>query len=201
MSLPIQAVLLFLTLILGTAFAGHTALAHRFDIVLVIPLSDGVSTQGQQILDGFMLATAERDSHPDQESDGHLGGLDVYVTVIDGEGDVTADIARVTARGEVAIVAAFGTQTTLSLIKRLLDGKGIALLPPGQSPFSEPGLPAVAAFISAYEKKYGIGPSSDAARGYNAARRIDTAVRAQGGADDTASLLRNFGETAQGFAW
>ena len=201
MRIRIKVALLSLGVIAAVAPAIDPALAHRFNVALVVPASNAGPAQGRQILDGFMLATAERDSHPDQDSDGHLGGLDVYVTVIDGEGDVTADIARVTARGEVAIVAAFGTQTTLSLIKRLLDGKGIALLPPGQSPFSEPGLPAVAAFISAYEKKYGIEPSSDAARGYNAARRIDTAVRAQGGADDTASLLRNFGETAQGFAW
>ncbi len=201
MNFPIRVILLFLTLIFETAFVGNPALAHRFDVVLVIPMSDGVSTQGQQILDGFMLATAERDGHPGQESDGHLGGLDVYVTVIDGKGNITADIERLTAQGEIAIVAAFGTKTTLSLLKRLLDGTGTALLLPGQSPFSDSDLSAVAAFISAYEKNYGIRPSSDAAQGYNAARRIDTAVRAQGGADDTASLLRIFRETAHGFAW
>ena len=98
-----------------------------------------------------MLATAERDGHPGQESDGHLGGLDVYVTVIDGKGNITADIERLTAQGEIAIVAAFGTKTTLSLLKRLLDGTGTALLLPGQSPFSDSDLSAVAAFVSAYE--------------------------------------------------
>ncbi len=39
------------------------ALAHRFNVALVIPLSNAASAQGRQIRDGFMLATKERDSH------------------------------------------------------------------------------------------------------------------------------------------
>ncbi len=201
MTFPSRAVLLFLTLILETAFAGAPVLAHRFNVALVIPQSGGASPQGQQILNGFMLATAERDSHPGQESDGHLGGLDVYVTAIDGNGDIIADIGRMNAPGEITIVAAFGSKSTLSLVRSLLDGKRVVLLLPGQSPFSDSNLVAVAAFISAYGKEYGFRPSSDAAQGYNAARRINMAVRAQGGVDDTASLLENFRDTAQDFTW
>ena len=148
-----------------------------------------------------MLATAERDGHPGQESDGHLGGLDVYVTVIDGEGDVVADIERLVERGEVDIVAAFVSETTQSSIRKLLGGKAVALLLPGQTPFSESELPAVAAFVFSYEREYGSSPSLRAAQGYNAARRIDFAVRAQGGVDDTASLLQVFSETSRGFTW
>ena len=201
MIFPIRTISLFVTLVLGTALADTPAFAHRFNVALVIPQSGGASPQGQQILNGFMLATAERDSHPGQESDGHLGGLDVYVTAIDGNGDIMADIGRMNAPGEIAIVAAFGSKTTLSLVRSLLDGKRVALLLPGQSPFSDSNLVAVAAFISAYGKEYGFRPSSDAAQGYNAARRIDRAVRAQGGVDDTASLLENFRDTAQDFTW
>lgn len=146
-----------------------------------------------------MLATKERDGHPDQESDGHLGGLDVYVSVIDGQGNVAADIRRIMTSGKVDIVAAFGPETTLSLIRKLLDDKKIALLPPGQSPFSKSDLPGVVAFISAYEREYGNRPSAQAAQGYNAARRIDNAVRTQGGVDDTGELLRVFMETTRGF--
>ena len=91
----------FLTLIAGIALTINPALAHRFNVTLVIPKSNAASVQGRQFLDGFMLATTERDSHPDQESDGHLGGLDVYVAVIDGRGDVAADIGRVAAQGDV----------------------------------------------------------------------------------------------------
>ena len=185
---------LFLTMIAEMALATGPALAHRFNVALVIGPSVAGSDEGRQIRQGFMLATKERDGHPDQESDGHLGGLDVYVSV-------TADIGHIAARGGVDVVAAFGSATTLSRIGRLLDGKKIALLPPGQTPFSKPGRPAVAAFISAYEREYGTRPSSLAAEGYNAARRIDVAVRAQGGVDDTAALLGDFRETARRFTW
>ncbi len=196
-----QISFLFLTMIAELALTHNPALAHRFNVALLIPLSNAASIQGRQIREGFMLATTERDSHPDQESDGHLGGLDVYVTVIDGQGDVSADIVRIATQGEVDIVVAFSSETTLSLIGKLLDEKNVALLLPGQSPFSESDLPAVSAFISAYESAYGGTPSSYAAQGYNAARRIDVAVRAQVGVDDTASLLRNFRETGHGFTW
>ncbi len=196
-----KAAFLFLTMIAEIALTINPALAHRLNVALVIPLSKAASVQGRQIRKGFMLATTERDGHPDQGSDGHLGGLDVYVAVIDERGDVAADIGRIATQGEVDIVAAFGSEKTLSLIRKLLDGKKVALLLPGLSPFSKSDLPAVAAFISAYERAYGSKPSSRAAQGYNAARRIDVAVRAQGGVDDTASLLRIFSETARGFTW
>ncbi len=197
MNIPNKAAFLFLTMIASLAFASNPALAHRFNVALVLPPSGGTSIEGQQIREGFMLATAERDAHTGQESDGHLGGLDVYVTVIDALGDIEG----VLAAGEIDIVAAFGSQETLSQVGALLDGKDIALLLPGQSPFSEPDQPAVAAFISAYESAYGSKPSAQAAMGYNAARRIDEAVRDQGGAADRESLLRIFAATARDFAW
>ena len=192
---------MFLTIIAALALTINPAFAHSFNVALVIPLSNAAMAQGRQMLDGFMLATRERDSHPGQESDGHLGGLDVYVTVIDEMGDVTADIERVATQGEVDIVAAFVSEATLSLVRKLLDIRKVALLLPGQSPFSKSDLPAVAAFISDFEREYGVRPSSHAAQGYNAARRIDVAVQAQSGVGNTASLQRNFRETAHGFAW
>jgi len=192
---------LLLPVVAGIALSIDPAAAHRFDVALVIPVSGAGSAQGRQIHDGFMLATTERDSHPDQESDGHLGGLDVYVSVIDGNGDVAADIGSVATRGDIDIVAAFGPEKTLSLIGKLLDGTKIALLLPGRSPIPGSDLPAVAAFMTAYHGEHGSRPSSRAARGYDAARRIDAAVRDQGGVDDTASLRRRLGENARPFNW
>jgi hypothetical protein len=195
----------FLMTVLALLLFHGSVRAHSFNAVLVIPVSNAVAVQGHQIREGFMLATAERDSHPDQESDGHLGGLDIYVTLVDEQGDVAADIARILAQDDIDIVAAFGSETSLSLIGKLLVGRDVALLLPGRSPFSEPGLSGVAAFIAAfiaaYEMEYGAKPSSHAAQGYNAARRIDRAVRAQGGVDDTAMLRRVFKETAHEFTW
>ena len=196
--MKIRHKLAFLVLAAEITLAVNPAFAHRFNVALVIALPNGASVQGHQIRDGFMLATSERDRHPDQESDGHLGGLDVYVSVIDGQEDIGADIARAVTLGQVDIVAAFGSEETLSQVCELLDGKGVALLLPGQTPFSQSGLPAVAAFISAYAREYGGRPTAQAAQGYNAARRIDFAVRIQGGAEDKTSLRRAFVEV---FLW
>ncbi len=191
----------FLTTVLALLLLHGSALAHSFNGVLVVPASNAAAAQVHQIREGFMLATAERDGHPDQESDGHLGGLDVYVTLVDEQGDVAADVARIVAQNDIDIVAAFGSEESLSLVGTLLEGSHVALLLPGRSPFSEPGLPGTAAFIAAYEVEYGGKPSSLAAWGYNAARRIDRAVRAQRGVDDPAMLRRVFTETARGFTW
>lgn len=187
----------FLTLVMIVAFALgiDPAFAHRFNVALVIPQSDGASDQGREIRDGFMLATTEEDSHAGQESDGHLGGLDVYVTVIDAQGDVVSKL------GEADIVAALGSENSRSLVKTALDGETTTLLLPGETPFSKSDMPAVAAFSSAYARAYGRKATPQAAQGYNAARRISMAVRAQGGVDDTAALRRNFDETAHGFTW
>ena len=196
-----KAALLLLSMFAALTLTTHAALAHRFSVVLVVPLSANASLLDRQFRDGFMLATAERDSHPREDSDGHLGGLDVYVEMIDGNGNPTPELRSIVAQGDVDIVVAFGTEATFSLVRRILDGKEVALLLPGRTPFARPELAAVAAFIAAYERKYGIRPLSQAAQGYNAARRIDQAVRAQGGVDDRAALRRSFKATEDNFTW
>ncbi len=188
-------------LLAETLRAGAPALAHRFSVALVIPLSGDAALQGRQYREGFMLATTERDSHPDQESDGHLGGLDVYVSNIDALGDFAAGIEQIAAQGEISILTASGSPDMLAKIDKRLAGTEIVLLRPGQTPFSTPDAPAVAAFSAAYERAYGAKPSSEAAQGYNAARRIDSAVRAQEGVDDPASLREMFGQSANNFTW
>lgn len=176
----------------GMALSVTPADAHSFNVTLVIPSSP----EGREIRDGFMLATTERDSHPDEESDGHLGGLDVYVTVIEAGGNLAVNLG-----GQADIVAAFGTADTLSRIAEGLEGTGAVMLTPGQSPFAGPETAGVAAFKTAYEAAYGAPPTSRAADGYNAARRIDHAVRPLDGADDRAALVKSFSETARDFTW
>ena len=179
------------------------AFGHSFNVALIIPMSKGAADQGRQIQNGFMLATAERDSHPDQESDGHLGGLDVYVTIIDETGDVAADIKRLAGKADTDIVIAISpdAQKTAKVIAPLLAGTNITLLTPGSTPFTNKSLPGVIAFGAAYQKSYGTAPTALSARGYNAARRIDRAVRAQSGVGDRASLRQNLADSARRFTW
>jgi hypothetical protein len=171
---------LILAVVSAIALAANPALAHRFNVTLVIPLSGDIADQGGRFREGFMQATTERDSHLDQESDGHLGGLDVYVRAVDARGDFRAELGQNLAD----IVVMLGSGETMSRIESILRGTKAILLPPGQPPFAKPA---------------GLELSPLALRGYNAARRIDVAVRAQGGTADSASLRRSFAVTARGF--
>jgi len=196
-----NAVDFMLTILLFGSISLNPAYAHRFYVALVVPLGNAEADQGREYRQGFMLATTERDSHPDEDSDGHLGGLDVYVSVIDSQVDISAKIERIVSQDQIDIVTVIGSEKTLSLADKLLDGNSVTLLLPGQSPFLQPDMPGVVAFKSAFESYYGDQPSAQAAQGYNAARRIDVAVRAQGGVDDTEELVRNFKQSASGFNW
>ena len=183
------------------AFTSSPALAHSFNVVLVIDSVDSASNQGSELVDGFLLATAERDSHPSQESDGHLGGLDVYLTVIMVTSSPAKAIEEIVQNANIDIVAAMVREPVQAMISQGLDSENIAFLVPGKTPFSDSRRPGVAAFISAYESKYDTSPSLRAAQGYNAARRIDLAVRSQGGIESKALLLQSFMETESSFAW
>jgi hypothetical protein len=169
------------------SLAASPAFAHRFNVALILPSS---SIADEQFRKGFMLATTERDAHADEESDGHLGGLDVYVTILDAQsGDVSG----------IDIMVVAGLPSTTSVASRTLNQT--ALLALGQSPFQAPETPEVARFKTAYETTYAETATANAAQGYNAAQRIEVAVRSQGGTDDKAALLRSFDETARDFNW
>jgi len=196
-----KTVLLLAAMVVQFAMLLAPALAHRFSVALVLPGPAATSPEGRQISQGFMLATTERDSHANEESDGHLGGLDVYVSILAEQEIVAADIERMANQGAFDIVAVLGSQQTLALFNKYFEGKSTALLVPGQTPFANTGLPAVAGFVTAYETAYGEKPTTQAAQGYNAAQRIEVAVRAQGAADDVAMLLGSFEQTARDFTW
>ena len=185
----------------AASLASGPVRAHDFRIALVVPLSGPEAKRGREIRDGFMLATAERDSHPEQHSDGHLGGLDAYVALLDANGDALAELRSLVDRGEVDIVVGFGPEAERSRLRALLEGTRAILPAPGRSPFAKPRGPGVGAFITAFQGIHGRAPGIDAARGYHAARRIDAAVRAQGGVDDLAALRRSFAASERGFAW
>lgn len=191
---------LLAAIVLIAASAGPS-MAHRFNVALVIPLTGADADRGSRFRAGFMLATTERDAHANEESDGHLGGLDVYVSGIDSVADVSGEIGRIVSGAEIDIVAAMGSPQTLSLIENRLAGENIAFVPPGQPPFPASGSAPEVAFRIAFESRYGRKPTPDAARGYAEARRIDIAVRAQGGVAQTDDLRRSFAATATGFRW
>jgi len=128
--------ILILTVLVSASFLiKNPAAAHRFNVALLATVSGPMALPGKQARDGFMLATTERDAHPDQESDGHLGGLDVYVNVIDPRQSTAAAraaIGKLIDQGGIDFVIAAGDPKVLGAIHPLVTGARIFLI--GASP-------------------------------------------------------------------
>ncbi len=197
----------FLVIVLGVLLLGR-AQAHSFNVALVIPLSGSAQADGKAIRDGFLLATRERDGHPNEESDGHLGGLDVYVDTTDIHDSELAGLKSLLQQKPIDIIVPIGSERPIDAALLSIADADTILLAPGRLPFPADSQltgtdqsPEVMAFVAAFTRDYGYRPSVSAARGYNAARRIDAAVRAQAGVADKAALLASLRQTASGFDW
>lgn len=186
------------------------AAAHSFRAGLLLPLSGPSAGTGKQILDGFMLATKERDAHPGTESDGHLGGLDVYLSRInsaDTGGPKAA--ARKTGvllrREKIEFLTAFASPETINAAYPAAAGAKVFMIALGEAPRKIEGKSCAPYFISIsrrketganqsfaanFQKEYGRAPTRLAALGYDAARLIASAVRALGGELDNRAALR-----------
>jgi ABC-type branched-subunit amino acid transport system substrate-binding protein len=172
-------------LVLATS-GGHVR-AHSFNVGFMAPFSGPSAHQGQQALDGFLLATRERDGHALEESDGHLGGLDSYVIRIDsGSVDAVRGQLDELLRGEgLVFLTGLSVPETLAAT-RVLDDSQVILVDPLDSAVY---LSAVSApeglvtmgnvpFSAAFREAYGYDPDGYAIGGYIAARIIAAAVSA-----------------------
>ncbi len=179
----------------------NLVLAHGFQVLLVTPSPNAGTDQWALILNGFMLAIAVSDSHPDQESDGHLVGLDVDVSVLARGRRSATDIADFASAMQVDILVAFGPGKPTPGLQQELRRKNIVLLLSDQAPLLRSVNAAVEKFRLSYGKSFSAKPSTLAAQGYTAGRRIAAAIRAQGGVEDKALLQRNFQASARDFKW
>ena len=193
-------------LLAALSFLGLTpgaAYAHEF-VVEVRAVGDARAQILTEALRGFLLATTERDGHANEASNGHLGGLDVYIAprptqvaarfpdlkpVPPGGADFIAVIGA--AQDVAAEAETIGDDTVVLRPGRLHDANRWA----GDEALDAQG------FAARYLAAYGQPASEWAARGYNAARRIDDAVRPLGGVDDHAALARAFADSAAGIRW
>ena len=174
-----------------------TAVAHSFNLVFLAPLA---KESGKSALNGFLLATREQDSHENEESNGHLGGLDSYIFRVDTmEGEATL-LHRLenTIRESKPLFAAGLDLNTATL--NMLESNGVVVVEPMSSGFwasltADPGqlkLINGKNFIIAFRRAYGHDPDLQAIHGYLAARIIATVVR---NSDDLA--LEDPGELKQ----
>jgi len=172
----LQYFTIFLGLLAG--LCANTAFAHSFNVVLIAPFS---ATASQATLDGFLLATREQDSHEFEESDGHLGGLDVYVIRVDSAAG--AEQLEAVVRESSPLFAVGDTGSGAS--RAVLEQHQVVVVNPAASRFwastlvNLDRLPLINgdSFRITYEQIYGYVPSPEALRGYLAARVIATVVR------------------------
>ncbi len=192
-----RQILAILAITTGIALASGHAAAHSFKVGAMIPLSGPSAAAGRQWLDGFLLATRERDAHPDQHSDGHLGGLDVYVLAVDA---TLSAVKTLVAADQPEVLAGFAPAELLAEIRPWLVDRPTILIEQGAESPPESGDRKTmdgGSFRAAFEADYGYGPTGPAVLGYGVARRIARVVRAAGGdfADQQALLRAAFDTT------
>jgi hypothetical protein len=159
-----------------------TAAAHSFNLVFIAPFA---KASGKSALNGFLLATREQDSHENEESDGHLGGLDSYIFKVDNMKGEAALLQQVedTIRKSKPLFATGLALNDATL--NLLENNGVVVVKPMTSRFwtsltVDPGrlkLMDGENFAIAFRRAYGYDPDLQAIHGYLAARTIATVVR------------------------
>jgi hypothetical protein len=160
----------------------NTVSAHSFNLVFIAPFE---KMSGQSTLNGFMLATREQDSHEDEASDGHLGGLDSYIIRVDtmkGEAALLNQLENTIQKSNPLFAVGLDLNTaTLNM----LENNAVVVVDPKASGFWEPlsvdpgqlNLMDGEDFASAFQRAYGHAPDLQAMHGYLAARIIATVVR------------------------
>jgi len=182
--------------------------AHGFNLGFLTPLSGPDSRLGREAVNGFLLATRERDGHAFEESDGHLGGLDSFVIMIDTGRSIEAVRSHLDTlqKGEGIVfltgvsVADILTATDVTLDEAqtvLVDPVNTAIYPAAistsDSLVTMDGVPYLTAFLEAY----GHEPGPYAIQGYIAARLIDVAVSAVEGKFSRRDVLQDALEKAR----
>ena len=163
--------------------------AHSFDVGFLAPLSGPDAHQGRQALDGFLLATRERDGHAFEESNGHLGGLDSYVIRIDSSGGAEAVRGQLDEllRGEGPVfLTGVSVSETLAAAGIMLDDSQSILVDPLDSAVYRSAADAPESLVTrddvpfpaAFRRAYGYDADGHAIGGYIAARVIAAGVSA-----------------------
>ena len=184
-------------LIVGAAIAiviGGTASAHSFSVALIAS-AGAASDHVQSAVNGFLVASAENDGHSDETADGHLGGLDVFLTPLPAEGSsaISGLVAQTFEQYDFAIVLG---DATLEITEQGV-GSETVIVRAGVLP-----APAQRSrFAQTYRNRFETAPNDAAAQGYNAARRIDQAVRTLGEAAQSEYLRAAVAATANGISW
>lgn len=173
----------------GLWLAAGPAAAHAFKVGFLVPAPNAEADHGRDALDAFRLAARERDGHPGETADGHLGGLDVYllpvqIRPIDADPGAAAALARVEALAtveRVEFVTGLLPHDLIAPLGRRLAGTATVLIVPDPLPARDAVTMDGVLFYTAFSEATGRAPGPAAYTGYALARLLDRAVRALDG--------------------
>ena len=173
------------------------AQAHSFSLA-VLAGGEHAAAKLDSAVKGMLLATRERDGHANETSDGHLGGLDVYIVPLPAYAAETIQGLKRVSQASVDIAVLFDPDAELEQALAELEPQTVIMRPGTINP--EP-TEASALFATRYQAAYGTTPDRAAVAGYNAARRVDLAVRPLGGVDDRPALMAALAASRDGIEW
>ena len=188
---------MFASVTLGTLLPGAFAsagLAHEFNTVLIVPAGDEAQETRDAMQRAFLIASRERDGHPDETSEGHLGGLDVQLTLI---GQDRPDLVAAADPDFVVAPLSARDEGTLAAIGAGLDAVIISRTEIEATPM--PGMLEADAdvgfdsFEARFRAETGNAPNDEAIAAYLAARWIERVVRPLGAVDDRDALRQALG--------
>lgn len=151
--------------------------AHSFNVGLIESVSPEWTRSARH---GFLLATREQDSHAFEESDGHLGGLDVYLIDLGSLDDAGAS-QRLAESDALFAVGLAPSQSGVGL----LDDHGVVLVDPARANYWQAVVDTPtklrtldgAGFYDRFIATYGDRPDIPALHGYLAARVVAAVIR------------------------
>ncbi|MGR3342222.1 MAG: hypothetical protein ACU0DI_03185 [Paracoccaceae bacterium] len=171
---------LVIVVLVSIIYSVGVADAHSFNVTMIIPA--GTEEQASQ---AFLLASAERDGHPNETSDGHLGGVDANIRFVEVRGDANYNIAEtIMSKPDIIVLISQGNWPNDIVFKQIW---GFALDELPARAIRE-FLLAPVPFERRFQQEFGRSAGSIATLTYVAARLIDIAVRKQDGVEDINAL-------------
>ena len=179
---------------LAVSLPATTAYAHSFSLA-VVAVGEQTAMQLSSAVKGILLATQERDGHTNETSDGHLGGLDVYIVPLPTRAAETIQGLKRAPQIFIDIAILMSSEAGTDQDAVSLDQQTVTLPP---STTNANPTEASSKFATRFQSAFGTPPDHSAAEGYYTAPRIDLAVRTLGGVDDHRALIVALAATNEG---
>lgn len=184
---------------LALALSAGAARAHEFTAA-ILAVGEGREARLAEAVKGFLLAADERDGHAAETSDGHLGGVDVQVLPLPPEAAGRVEGLVGAPKEPPGVVLVLGPEPEAGRARAEAGAAGIVLgagaLPSGWADSGDPD-----SFAARYRRAWSAEPGAAAAEGYNAARRLDLAIRPSGGLTPRAAVVEALASSEGGIEW